>query len=97
VTVVRYSLLRIMLLFVCMLVLWLLGAWLPALRNPVWLLIATAVTSVTLSYFVLRGPREELARRLAQRVEARTARRRSDADIEDEELDRQLGEDPPAR
>jgi antibiotic biosynthesis monooxygenase (ABM) superfamily enzyme len=97
VTVVRYSLLRIMLLFGCMLVLWLLGAWLPALRHPVWLLIATAVTSVTLSYFVLRGPREELARQLAQRVEARTARRRSDADIEDEELDRQLGEDPPAR
>jgi antibiotic biosynthesis monooxygenase (ABM) superfamily enzyme len=97
VTVVRYSLLRIMLLFGCMLVLWLLGAWLPALRNPAWLLIATAVTSVTLSYFVLRGPRDELARQLAQQVEARTARRRSDAEIEDEELDRQLGEDPPAR
>ena len=96
-TVVRYSLLRIMLLFGCMLVLWLVGAWLPALRNPVWLLIATAIASVTLSYFVLRAPREELARQLAQRVEARTARRRSDADIEDEELDRQLGEDPPAR
>ena len=96
-TVVRYSLLRIMLLFGCMLVLWLVGAWLPALRNPVCLLIATAIASVTLSYFVLRAPREELARQLAQRVEARTARRRSDADIEDEELDRQLGEDPPAR
>jgi RsiW-degrading membrane proteinase PrsW (M82 family) len=93
----RYSLLRIMLLFGCMLVLWLVGAWLPALRNPVWLLIATAVTSITLSYFVLRGPREELARQLAQRVEDRTRRRRTDADIEDEELDRQLGEDPPAR
>jgi hypothetical protein len=93
----RYSLLRIMLLFGCMLVLWLVGAWLPALREPVWLLIATAVTSVALSYFVLRRPREELARQLAQRVEDRTRRRRTDADIEDEELDRQLGEDPPAR
>jgi RsiW-degrading membrane proteinase PrsW (M82 family) len=93
----RYSLLRIMLLFGCMLVLWLVGAWLPPLRDPVWLILATAVTSVTLSYFVLRGPREELARQLAQRVEDRTRRRRTDADIEDEELDRQLGEDPPAR
>jgi uncharacterized membrane protein YfcA len=94
VTVLRYSLLRIMLLFGCMLVLWLLGAWVPALRDPVWLFLATAVTSVALSYVVLRGPREELARQLAQRVEERTARRRSDAEIEDEELDRQHGTDP---
>ena len=90
VTVLRYSLLRIMLLFGCMLVLWLVGV-----RDPVWLLLATAVSSVALSYVVLRGPREELARQLADRVEQRTARRRSDADDEDRELDRRV--DQPDR
>ena len=84
----RYSLLRIMLLFGCMLVLWLVGV-----RDPVWLLLATAVSSVVLSYVVLRGPREELARQLAARVDERTARRRSDADVEDAELDRELDRD----
>ena len=86
----RYSLLRIMLLFGCMLVLWLVGV-----RNPVWLLLATAVTSVALSYFVLRGPREELARQLAAKVDQRAARRHTDADEEDLEVRRQLGEEPP--
>jgi hypothetical protein len=84
----RYSLLRIMLLFGCMLVLWLVGV-----RDPVWLLLGTAVSSVALSYVVLRGPREELARQLAARVDERTARRRSDADIEDAEVDRELERD----
>ena len=84
----RFSLLRIMLLFGCMLVLWLVGV-----RDPVWLLLATAVSSVALSYVVLRGPREELARQLAARVDERTARRRSDADVEDAELDRELDRD----
>jgi hypothetical protein len=94
----RYSLLRIMLLFGCMLVLWLIGAWVPALRNPVWLLFGTAVTSVTLSYFVLKGPREALALQLAAKVDQRTARRRSDAEEEDEELElrRQDRDEPPS-
>jgi hypothetical protein len=87
----RYSLLRIMLLFGCMLVLWLVGV-----RNPVWLLFGTAVTSVTLSYFVLKGPREALARQLATRVDQRTARRRSDAEEEDLEVRRQDRDEPPA-
>jgi uncharacterized protein DUF4229 len=90
VTVLRYSLLRIMLLFGCMLVLWLVGV-----RDPVWLLLATAVSSVALSYVVLRGPREELARQLAARVEQRTARRHNDADDEDREIERRAGDDPP--
>src|SRR5215213_2754535 len=89
VTMLSYSLLRIMLLFGCMLVLWLVGV-----RDPVWLLLATAVSSVALSYVVLRGPREELARQLAARVDERTARRRSDAEVEDAELDRELNRDP---
>jgi hypothetical protein len=86
----RYSLLRIMLLFGCMLVLWLVGV-----RDPVWLLLTTAVSSVALSYVVLRGPREELARQLAAKVDERTARRRTDADEEDLEIDRRSGEQPP--
>ena len=96
VTLLRYSLLRIMLLFGCMLVLWLVGGLVPPLRNPVWLLLATAVTSVALSYVVLRGPREELARQLAQRVDRRLPRRGSDADAEaeDEEIERGSGQPP---
>ena len=87
----RYSLLRIMLLFGCMLVLWLVGV-----RNPVWLLFGTAVSSVALSYFVLRGPREALARQLAAKVDARTTRRLTDAEEEDLEVRGQEGDEPPA-
>jgi hypothetical protein len=93
---VRYSLLRILLLFGCMIVLWLVGGVFPALRDPVWLLLGTAVISLPLSYFVLRGPREELARQLAAKVDERTARRRSDAEEEDLEVRRQEGDQPPA-
>ncbi len=65
-TVLRYSLLRILLFFGCLLILWLIG-----LRDPTWLLLGTAVTSVTLSFFLLRAPREQLAHRLAERVSGR--------------------------
>lgn len=79
-TVLRYSLLRILLLFGCLLVLWLVGV-----REPLWLLLATAVSSVALSYFVLKGPREALARQLAERVDRRTAQKSQDRDAEAED------------
>jgi hypothetical protein len=82
VTLLRYSLLRLMLLFACLLLLWLVGV-----RDPKWLLVGTAVGSVSLSYFLLRGPREELARRLAERVQGRLPAERVDVADEDAEAD----------
>jgi hypothetical protein len=70
-TVLRYSLLRLLLLFACLLVLWLVGV-----RNPILLIGLTAVVSMTLSFFLLRGPRDAMAQTLADRA----ARRRRGPD-----------------
>lgn len=72
-TVLRYSLLRLLLLFACLLVLWLVGV-----RNPILLIGLTAVISMTLSFFLLRGPRDAMAQTLADRAARR--QRRTDAD-----------------
>jgi hypothetical protein len=77
-------------LFGCLLVLWLVGAvpGLGWLREPVWLLLATGVSSMALSYVVLKGPREELARSLSAQVADRIERKagqRTDEDAEDAE------------
>ena len=61
-TILRYSLLRTMLLFACLLVLYLLGA------RGVLLIALTAVSSIALSYFLLKGPREQMARQVAERA-----------------------------
>lgn len=84
-TVLRYSLLRIMVLFACMLVLWLVGV-----RDPVLLIALTGVTSIVLSYFVLKGPREAMAQTVAERAGRRLAQpapHDPDADAEDTEAD----------
>jgi RsiW-degrading membrane proteinase PrsW (M82 family) len=78
----RYSVLRLMMFFGFLLVLWLLG-----LRG-LWLVLVAALGSMAVSYFVLAGPREEFSRRLAARVDERAARAAqapSDEDAEDEE------------
>ena len=62
-TVIRYSLLRTMLLFACMLAIYLLGV-----RDPVLLIALTGVSSIALSYFLLKGPREQMARQIAERA-----------------------------
>jgi len=66
VTVLRYTLLRTMLLFGCMLALYLVGV-----RDPLMLLALTAVTSIVLSYFVLKAPREAMARTVAENAARR--------------------------
>lgn len=83
----RYTVLRLLIFFGCLLLLWLVG-----LRGPdqqVWLLLGSAGASVVLSYFLLRRPREEFAAKLAERIERRfEARRRttgSDEEAEDAE------------
>jgi hypothetical protein len=87
-TVLRYSVLRLLLLFGCLLVLWLVGV-----RNPVLLVVLTAVASVTLSYFLLKGPREAMAQMLADRAARRAGHTRSDLDAADEDAE---DDGPPA-
>lgn len=65
----RYSVLRLLIFFGVLSLLWLLG-----LRDPdqQWmLLVASALISMVLSYFVLARFREESTRALAERVERR--------------------------
>lgn len=87
-TVLRYSVLRLLLLFGCLLVLWLVGV-----RNPVLLIALTAVASITLSYFLLKGPREAMAQTLADRATRRSGHTSSDLDAADEDAE---DETPPA-
>jgi hypothetical protein len=78
----RYSALRLLMFFGFLCALWLLG-----LRD-FWLVVAAALGSMAVSFFVLRGPREEFSRRIAQRVDERTARAAqgpTDEDVEDDE------------
>lgn len=70
-TVLRYSLLRLMLLLGVLVALWLLGGLWSPLRDPLLLVLATAVVSVVLSYFVLRAPREAMTQQIADRVAGR--------------------------
>jgi len=87
VTVLRYTLLRTMLLFGCMLALYLLGV-----HDPVLLIALTGVSSIVLSYFVLKGPREAMARTVAERASRRLNDEpvdayEQDAEVEDREDD----------
>jgi hypothetical protein len=86
-TVLRYSVLRLLLFIACLLVLWLVGV-----REPVLLVALTAVASLTLSYFFLKGPRDAMAQTLAARAARR--QRRPDADELAEDAE---DETPPER
>jgi len=67
VTVVRYSLLRILIFFGFLFLFWLIG-----LRdNPVLLLGASAIASAAASYILLRGMRDEITAKLVDRHEAK--------------------------
>jgi hypothetical protein len=87
-SVLRYSVLRLLLLFACLLVLWLVGV-----KNPVLLIALTAVLSITLSYFLLKGPRDAMAQTLADRASRRAGHTRADADAAAEDAE---DERPPA-
>lgn len=83
----RYTVLRLLLFFGVLLALSLVG------MRGILLLAVSAVLSMALSLVVLRGPREELAMRLDERVrerlDAKQERRTGDpdADVEDAEDD----------
>jgi hypothetical protein len=85
--VLRYTLLRLLVFFGC-----LIGFWLLGMRNdPALLLLVSAVASLVLSYFLLRRQRDEFAERIAARVEQRQQMRRqtiTDEDVEDSETSR---------
>lgn len=83
----RYTVLRLLIFFGCLILFWLLG-----LRSPdqqLLLLGLSAVVSLVLSYFLLRRPRDEFAEKIADRVERRRAARQdavgSDEEAEDAE------------
>lgn len=87
--VVQFTLLRLALLLVPLIVLILAGV------NEFVALVIAAVFSMVTSLFVLRKPREEMAQQLADKVAQRRARRegtlaaeRTDEEIEDAEDER---------
>lgn len=94
-TVLRYSLLRLMLLLGVLVALWLLGGLWAPLRDPLLLVLATAVLSVVLSYFVLRGPREAMTQQIADRVSGRLAPAPADEDAAAEDAEA-AGPVPPS-
>lgn len=89
----RYSVLRLLILFGFLCALWLLG-----LRG-FWLILLTGVLSMALSFFVLRGPRADLSRKVAAHIDARVARADQHRSFEDEEddEDEQYGGAPGSR
>jgi len=85
---VRYTLLRLLIFFGCLVFFWLVG-----LRRPdqqVYLLIASALASVVLSYFVLRREREQFSARIAERIERRSQLRHSATGVDEEAEDAEL-------
>ncbi len=84
---VRYSLLRLLIFFGCLGLLWLLG--LRERSEQPWLLVGAALLSMVISFFVLRPFRDQYVHDLAAKVEKRTAakaRRSTDEAVEDAEL-----------
>ena len=77
----RYTLLRMMVFFGTLCVLYL------AQLRGIWLVVVSLLGSMVISFFVLRRPREELSRSIAARVDARAeraARRGVDEQTEDD-------------
>jgi hypothetical protein len=91
----RYTVLRLMIFFGFLCVLYLAG--LREASQQWWLLGLSALGSTVVSYFVLRGPRAEFSARIARRVDERARRAESagtggtgntDESAEDVEADR---------
>ena len=68
----RYSVLRLMIFFGFFCALWLLGLRHESQRW--WLLGGSALASMVVSFFVLRGPREQFSATIARRVDERARR-----------------------
>jgi len=84
----RYTVLRLMIFFGLLCALWLLG--LRDAGQRWWLLGLSAIGSMVVSYFVLRGPRAEFSASIARHVDGRVGRAdraRADETAEDAESD----------
>jgi len=68
----RYTVLRLMIFFGLLCVLWLLG--LRDASQRWWLLGLSALGSMAVSYFVLQGPRAQFSASIARRVDERARR-----------------------
>jgi len=90
----RYSVLRLMIFFGFLCAVWLLGLRDESQRW--WLLGISALGSMIVSYFVLRGPRAQFSSSIARHVDERAARaglaRPNEVD-EDTEADQVAGAD----
>ncbi len=88
-TVLRYSVMRLMIFFGCLILFWLIG--LRSQDQQPLLLVLSALTSLVVSYFFLRRDRDAMSNRLAAKVEERAERRRAavgeDEEAEDAELE----------
>jgi len=84
-TVLRFTLMRLMIFFGCLLLFWLVG--LRSQAQQPWLLLASAVSSVILSYFLLRRERDRMSENIAAKVERRQAARREGVHGEDEDAE----------
>ncbi|MDQ1538685.1 MAG: hypothetical protein QOE58_3078 [Actinomycetota bacterium] len=72
----RYTVLRLMIFFGLLCALWLLG--LRDVGQRWWLLGLSALGSMLVSYFVLRGPRAEFSASIARRIDRRVERHEHD-------------------
>lgn len=79
----RYTVLRLLVFFGCLLLLWLLG--LRSLEQRPWLIVGAALLSMVVSYFVLAPFRQQTIEKISGRVEDRIVSKRGarDEDVED--------------
>jgi type II secretory pathway component PulM len=91
----RYTVLRLLIFFGVLLVLWLLG--LREREEQVLLVVGAALLSMGISYVVLRPFREDYSRQIAERLERRAQARQGRRDaVSDEQAEdsREASEDP---
>ncbi len=91
-TVVRYSLLRILIFFGFLFLFWLIGLR----NNPVLLLGASAIASAAASYILLRGMRDEITAKLVERHEAKLEAKQA-VDPTSDEFAEDLEDEGPLR
>ncbi len=86
---IRYTLLRVLIFFGCLALLWLIG--LRSAEMRLFLVVGAAILSMGVSYVALRPFREDYSAQIADRVQARRAKRDgpgADEEAEDAEIER---------
>lgn len=71
---IRYTLLRALIFFVCLIVFYLLG--LRGEANLLFLVLAAALSSMVISYFLLKPMREQFSEQIAHKIDERSAAKR---------------------